>query len=401
MAQICVSGSENSTLKRIGNYHPIFGPMISYSRSRASSYVQRAEKLIGEIKEMFEAILMGDGQITPYDTAWVARVPAIDGSLHPQFPATLQWLLQNQLNDGSWGLQSHFLIFDRLLNTLSSILTLTAWKTGNAHIRQEEAKQLGLSLPYDLPCFNSLSMYRQEKLTSISTDTIHSAPTSLLYSLEGVQDMINWNKILELQCKDGSFLGSPSSTTYVLMHTRDDKCLGFLTRIMSKFGNCVPCLYPIDLLQCLLMVDNVECLGIDRHFQKEIKVVLHYVYRMVGYKKGSWPMLMKGREEAIIGSSTKNKLKCFSYKKLGNFAKECCKKPIDAKAEEKKPYANIISNSDKNKLFVIALSLNVNNPDIWCIDSRASQHITSYKEYFITYFNLSKGCKVFLEDDCH
>eukprot|EP01018_Ginkgo_biloba_P029276 Gb_13700 [translate_table: standard] len=247
---------------------------------------------------MFESILMGNGKITPsaYDTAWFARVPAIDGSVHPQFPATLEWLLQNQLNDGSWGLESHFLISNCLLNTLLSILTLTAWNTGNAHIHQgaillsfsrlfysnnfpmkfkimfpallEEAKLLGLSLPYDLPCFNALSMYHQEKLAGISIDTVHSAPISLLYSLEGVQDIINW-----------SFLGSPSSTACVLMHTQDDKCLDFLTRILSKFGNYVPCVYPIDLLQCLLIVDNVERLGIDQHFQKEIKMVLDYVYR--------------------------------------------------------------------------------------------------------------------------
>eukprot|EP01018_Ginkgo_biloba_P029172 Gb_05029 [translate_table: standard] len=274
MAQICVLRSENSTLRRTGNHHSNiwtddFIQSIN-SPYGASSYVERAEKLIGEIKEMFEAILMGDGQITPsaYDTAWVARVPAIDGSVRPQFPATLEWLLQNQLNDGSWGLQSHFLISDRLLNTLSSILTLTAWNTGNAHIHQglefirrsaqlldaksrdnfpmnfeimfpallEEAKLVGLSLPYDLPCFNSLWMYCQENLTSITTDTVHSPPTLLLYSLEGVQDMINWNKILELECKDDSFLGSPSSTACVLMHTRDDKCLGFLTRILSMKG---------------------------------------------------------------------------------------------------------------------------------------------------------------------
>eukprot|EP01018_Ginkgo_biloba_P029272 Gb_13696 [translate_table: standard] len=202
---ICVSGSENSILKRTGNRHSNIWTddfIQSFeSTYEASSYVQRVEKLIGEIKEMFEAILMGDGQITPsaYDTAWGARVPAIDGSVRPQFPATLQWLLQNQLNDGSWGLQSHFLISDRLLNTLSSILTLAAWNTGNAHIHQglefkrrsaqlldaesrdnfpmnfeimfpallEEAKLLGLSLPYDLPCFNSLRMYRRENLVKV------------------------------------------------------------------------------------------------------------------------------------------------------------------------------------------------------------------------------------------
>lgn len=33
-----------------------------------------------------------------------------------------------------------------------------------------------------------------------------------------------------------------------------------------------------DLLQCVLMVDNVERLGIERHFQNEIKASLEYVY---------------------------------------------------------------------------------------------------------------------------
>lgn len=36
-----------------------------------------------------------------------------------------------------------------------------------------------------------------------------------------------------------------------------------------------------DLLQHLWMVDNVERLGIDGHFQTEIEVALDYVYRSV------------------------------------------------------------------------------------------------------------------------
>jgi len=36
-----------------------------------------------------------------------------------------------------------------------------------------------------------------------------------------------------------------------------------------------------DLLQRLLMVDNVERLGIDIHFKNEIKTALDYVYRSV------------------------------------------------------------------------------------------------------------------------
>lgn len=35
----------------------------------------------------------------------------------------------------------------------------------------------------------------------------------------------------------------------------------------------------MDLLEGLLMVDNIVRLGIDRHFEKEIKEILDCVYR--------------------------------------------------------------------------------------------------------------------------
>eukprot|EP01018_Ginkgo_biloba_P023037 Gb_17941 [translate_table: standard] len=175
---------------------------------------------------MFSA--MGDGEISPsaYDTAWVARVPAIDGSTGPQFPETLEWVLQNQLEDGSWGVQSHFLASDRLLNTLSCILALSKWKTGHMQVKQgiefieknvqyiEQEKQsdsfatdqfeiifpamlndaelLGLSLPYDLLCLKKLRMKREARLANVSVETFHSVPTSLLYSIEGLQQIIDW-----------------------------------------------------------------------------------------------------------------------------------------------------------------------------------------------------------------
>ena len=36
-----------------------------------------------------------------------------------------------------------------------------------------------------------------------------------------------------------------------------------------------------DLIKRLQIVDTIECLGIDRHFQPEIKVALDYVYRLI------------------------------------------------------------------------------------------------------------------------
>jgi len=79
---------------------------------------------------------MGDGETTPsaYDTASVARIPAVDGSEQPQFPQTLEWILQNQLKDGSWGEEFYFLAYDRILATLACIITLTIWGTGKAQL---------------------------------------------------------------------------------------------------------------------------------------------------------------------------------------------------------------------------------------------------------------------------
>jgi len=82
------------------------------------------------------AIRDGESTITPsaYDTAWVARVPSIDGSSRPQFPQTVEWILKNQLKDGSWGTESHFLLSDRLLATLSCVLALLKWKVGDLQV---------------------------------------------------------------------------------------------------------------------------------------------------------------------------------------------------------------------------------------------------------------------------
>ena len=59
------------------------------------------EALISEIKAMLNAGHGRDLMITPsaYDTAWIARVPTIDGSARPQFPRTVKrWLMGNSLS---------------------------------------------------------------------------------------------------------------------------------------------------------------------------------------------------------------------------------------------------------------------------------------------------------------
>ncbi|EEC73450.1 hypothetical protein OsI_07747 [Oryza sativa Indica Group] len=46
-----------------------------------------------------------DVQLPPssYDTAWVAMVPVQGSHQTPRFPQSIEWILQNQYDDGSWG----------------------------------------------------------------------------------------------------------------------------------------------------------------------------------------------------------------------------------------------------------------------------------------------------------
>ncbi|EFJ32079.1 hypothetical protein SELMODRAFT_86646, partial [Selaginella moellendorffii] len=114
----------------------------------------------------------------------------------------------------------------------------------------------------------------------IPLDKLHSVPRTLLYSLEGLQDLeIDWQKILKLQSKDGSFLSSLSSTACVYLKTKDRKSLQYLQNAMEDQNYAVPCHYPIDLFESLWVIDTIERLGIDVFFRDEIKAVLDYVYR--------------------------------------------------------------------------------------------------------------------------
>ncbi|KAF7800763.1 ent-copalyl diphosphate synthase [Senna tora] len=63
--------------------------------------------------------------ISAYGTAWVAMVEDVNGSGKPQFPRCLEWIVENQLCDGSWGDPRMFVAYDRLLSTLASVIVLT------------------------------------------------------------------------------------------------------------------------------------------------------------------------------------------------------------------------------------------------------------------------------------
>ncbi|CAI9103608.1 OLC1v1002125C1 [Oldenlandia corymbosa var. corymbosa] len=165
---------------------------------------------IAHIKWMLSTFEDGRISISPYDTAWVALIPNVDGGGSPQFPSSIEWIAENQ---------------------------------------------------------------------RIPKGLMHEVPTAILFSLEGIEGSLKWDKLLKLITEDGCFLTSPSSTAFAFMQTGDDKCLKYLTNIVTKFSGGAPTVYPIDVFARLWAVDRLQRLGISHIFAEQIAECLNYVHR--------------------------------------------------------------------------------------------------------------------------
>ncbi|KAF5751276.1 copal-8-ol diphosphate hydratase chloroplastic-like isoform X3 [Tripterygium wilfordii] len=239
----------------------------------------KLEMMEDEIKEHAKGVKsflgsMEDGEmsISAYDTAWVALIEDKNQIGTPQFPSCLQWIIQNQLTDGSWGDPRYFLSCDRILNTLACVISLKAWnihpdkaRRGISFLNEkmsmlekeneehflggfeivfpsilEMARKLEIQLPDDDTCSalqDNIKFKRNLKLTRISKEGIQNVATTVLFSLEGLQDMeLDWEKILKMQSKDGSFLSSPSSTAYAFLQTKDQNCFIYLNKVIQRFN---------------------------------------------------------------------------------------------------------------------------------------------------------------------
>ncbi|XP_042004603.1 copalyl diphosphate synthase CPS1, chloroplastic-like [Salvia splendens] len=255
----------------------------------------------------------GDGRISvsPYDTAWVAMIKDVGGRDAPEFPSSLEWIVQNQLQDGSWGDQKLFCVYDRLVNTIACVVALRSWNVhedkverGVTYIKEnvdkltegneehmtcgfevvfpallQKAKGMGIKdLPYDAPAVHEVHHTREQKLKRIPLEIMHKMPTSLLFSLEGLENL-DWDKLLKLQSADGSFLTSPSSTAFAFMQTKDPKCYNFIKNTVDTFNGGAPHTYPVDVFGRLWAIDRLQRLGISRFFESEIAECLSHIHK--------------------------------------------------------------------------------------------------------------------------
>ncbi|XP_062020488.1 ent-copalyl diphosphate synthase 1-like isoform X1 [Rosa rugosa] len=284
-----------------------------------SASTQIIKELVDSVKSMLSSMEDGEISISAYDTAWVALVEDVNGTCSPHFPSSLEWIANNQLEDGSWGYKDVFSAHDRIISTLACVVALKSWSLhpdkcdkGMRFFREnldkiedensehmpigfevtfpsvlEIARSLNLEVPDESPVLHEIYACRNLKLSKIPRDILHNVATSLLYSLEGMAGL-DWEKLLKLQSRDGSFLFSPASTAYALQQTKDRNCMSYLSRIVHKFNGGVPVVYPVDLFERMWAVDRLQRLGLSRYFEPEIKECVRYVSRYWTEKGISW-----------------------------------------------------------------------------------------------------------------
>ncbi|KAG0456773.1 hypothetical protein HPP92_024561 [Vanilla planifolia] len=267
-------------------------------------------QMVVQVKAMLPSL--GDGEISSsaYDTAWVAMVPDLGGTGVPQFPSSLRWVANNQLDDGSWGDAAFFFAPDRIISTVACVVALKSWNSyakkcerGIRFLKEnmwrlaevedelitigfevalpsllDIAKAMSLEFPYDEPALQRIYAKREMKLNKIPRELMHSMPTTLLGSVEGMPGL-DWERLLKLQSSDGSFLSSPSSTAYVLMQTGNEKCLRYLQKAVDKYNGGVPTVYPVDLFEHLWVVDRLQRLGLSHFFETDFQYCIDYVYK--------------------------------------------------------------------------------------------------------------------------
>ncbi|CAI0557562.1 unnamed protein product [Linum tenue] len=251
----------------------------------------------------------------------------------PIFPGCLAWILENQHDDGSWGLQYSVhggrdptLMKDALSSTLACILALKRWDTGDHHVRSALAfmernsgslldsslqapigfdvvfpsmvqtctQDFRLNLPLDGAHVDAMIRNRDVALTG--ADRTVGRDAYLAYVSEGIggfQGLARGNA-MRFQRKNGSILNSPSATAAAVIHGHDDALsLGYLRSVL-RTTTAVPAVHPHEIQARLCLIDTVESLGIDRHFREEIELALDEIHRC-------W---RQGEEEIFLDATT-------------------------------------------------------------------------------------------------
>jgi halimadienyl-diphosphate synthase len=246
------------------------------------TYIKKAKALVNGLNDR-----MGP---SPYDIAWMARVrhPNNEG---PRWPDLLEWLVNHQHPDGSWG-GSITYYHDRIICTLAAAIALKEnrdlLESADVSIQRaerylwhhihllprdpfelvgfelvfptllEEARKLSLNVPTHACGYGKI---QTEKLRLIPPDMLYSPKITTVHSLEFLGESGDPEKMSKALARNGSLGNSPSATAYYLTFRPDDtRAVGYLESLRSHMEHIIY-LYPFSTFELAWVLNNLSFSG--------------------------------------------------------------------------------------------------------------------------------------------
>lgn len=228
---------------------------------------------------------------SPYDTAWLARLSADDARCQ-RWPELIDWLLEHQWPDGSWGGQIEY-YHDRILCTLAAIIALKECGNGsrvgpaiqqgehyiwrNFHFLHHDPVELvgfelifptllalARTLNLDVPAHScGYGSIRAAKLRLLPAERIYSPDTSVAFSLEFLGAKGDPEQLSRALGVNGSIANSPATTAYLMMQGGGGRpALDYLEQMRRQPGG-VPHFYPLGTFEIAWIMEHLTFGGLS------------------------------------------------------------------------------------------------------------------------------------------
>ncbi len=245
-------------------------------------FIEHAKQLVDTLDQA-----MGP---SPYDIAWMARIRE-SGTDGPLWPKLVEWLIENQQADGSWGGDVAY-YHDRIICTLAGVIALsvnnTSPETHKALRRGEkylwhhlhllsrdpfelvgfelifptllgEAWQLGVDVPKHAGGYEDI---QTEKLRLIPSQMLYSPAITTVHSLEFLGQSADPDRLSEAISANGSLGNSPATTAYYAsMRPEDDRPRRYLESVQAHMGYAIM-LYPFRTYELIWVLNNLDYSGL-------------------------------------------------------------------------------------------------------------------------------------------
>jgi halimadienyl-diphosphate synthase len=235
--------------------------------------------------------LNGRMNASPYDIAWLARLPS-DSASGARWPDLIDWLLDHQWPDGSWGGKIPY-YHDRILCTLMAIIALKerhqgtgdgrAIQQGESYIWRNlhflhydpielvgfelifptllaQARTLNLDVPGHSCGYGGI---RAAKLRLLPVESMYSPATSVAFSLEFLGARGESGRLRLMLGQNGSIANSPATTAYLVFQGGGDReALDYLERMRAQPGG-IPHFYPLRTFEIAWVLEHLTFAGLS------------------------------------------------------------------------------------------------------------------------------------------